>query len=492
MKLTLTACLCSAFVASAATVPVTDSIGSAIARAQAGDIVLVSGPTVFRERVVIDKSIHLLGTNAPVIDGNGSGTPLTIAASNVEVSGLVVRNSGRDLAAFDCGILVIAPHAQVHDCRIESDAFGIYLRGINDCAVERNEIFGSKALATAKRGNGIHLWKTKRDVIVGNTIHDKRDGIYLSYADDSLIAGNRVWDTRFGIHYMYSHQNRLLTNSLTDNAVGATLMFSRQLLVEGNTMVANRRHGLVLKQIDNSQFLRNVVAGQNRGFFVQQANQNRFEGNVVATNDIGLYLSNASEQNVFVGNAFIRNTDQVWQPPFETEQGRKGPNSFSEHGRGNYWSDYTGSDRNHDGIGDTPYHETDVFGYIVDRHPAARVLALSPAVAMLRKGEELMPLLDTTGVTDLAPLMQPINAAIVMNVRPHPGPLPQEREGKAALSVKSSAPVAVAAFSPFSEKSIAQQTASALSVGGERFSLSRGERAGVRASATSSQKPPSQ
>jgi len=392
---------------SAATLTATDSLTDTLARANDGDTVLVSGPTVFRERVVIDKSIHLLGTNAPVIDGDGSGTPLTIAASDVEVSGVTVRNSGCDLAAFDCGILVSAPHAKVHDCRIESDAFGIYLRGINDCAVERNEIFGSKALATAKRGNGIHVWKTKRDVIAGNIIHDKRDGIYLSYADDSLIVGNRVWDTRFGIHYMYSHQNRLLANSLTGNAVGATLMFSRQLLVEGNRLSANRRHGLVLKQIDNSKFLRNVVAGQNRGFFVQQANQNRFEGNVIATNDIGLYLSNASEQNVFVGNAFIRNTDQVWQPPFETEQGRKGPNSYSEHGRGNYWSDYTGSDRNHDGIGDTPYHETDVFGYIVDRHPAARVLALSPAVAMLRKGEELMPLLDATGVTDLAPLMQP-------------------------------------------------------------------------------------
>jgi nitrous oxidase accessory protein len=298
----------------------------------------------------------------------------------------------------------------VQDCRIEGDAFGIYLHGVSDCVVERNEILGGKNLFPAQRGNGIHLWKTSRDRIVDNIIHDKRDGIYLSYADDSLIAGNQVEDTRFGIHYMYSQQNRLLTNSLTHNVVGATLMFSRGLLVEGNVMTANRRHGLVLKQIDGSRFVGNIVAGQNRGFFVQQANQNRFEGNTIATNDIGLYLSNGSEQNVFVGNAFIRNTDQVWQPPFETEQGRKSPNTFSEHGRGNYWSDYTGSDRNHDGIGDTPYHETDVFGYIVDRHPAARLLALSPAVAVMRKSEELMPLLDTTGVTDQAPLMRPATA----------------------------------------------------------------------------------
>jgi nitrous oxidase accessory protein len=186
-------------------------------------------------------------------------------------------------------------------------------------------------------------------------------------------------------------------------------MFSRQSLVEGNVVFANRRHGMVFKQVDNSRIINNIVAGQNRGFFIQQANQNRFEGNTIATNDIGVYLSNCSEQNVFVGNAFIRNTAQVWQPPFESEQGRNGPNAFSEKGRGNYWSDYTGADRNQDGIGDTPYHQTDVFGYIVDRHPGARVLALSPALALIRKGEEMMPLLDTEGVTDLAPLMRPVS-----------------------------------------------------------------------------------
>jgi nitrous oxidase accessory protein len=173
---------------------------------------------------------------------------------------------------------------------------------------------------------------------------------------------------------------------------------------------------MVFKQLDTSLVRNNLVSGQNRGFFVQQANQNRFEGNIIATNDIGLYLSNCSDQNVFVGNAFIRNTAQVWQPPFETAQGRKGPNSFTENGHGNYWSDYSGEDRNHDGIGDTPYHETDVFGYIVDRHPQARIFALSPAVALLRKGEELLPLLDTPGVTDSAPLMKPNGSTLPMNL----------------------------------------------------------------------------
>ena len=409
MKLILATFLAASMTALAATVPVTTSITLALAQARDGDTVLVSGPGVFYEHVVIAKSIHLLGTNSPIIDGNHSGTPLTLAAPGAEVTRLTVCNSGHDLAAADSGVMITARRASVRNCSIENDAFGIYIHGGGDCVIEQNEIFGRTNVASSARGNGIHLWNTRHNRILGNIIHDKRDGMYFSYADDNLIARNRVYDTRFGIHYMYSHQNRLLTNSLSHNTVGATLMFSRQSLVQGNVIFANRRHGMVLKQVDNSRILNNIVAGQNRGFFIQQANQNRFEDNTIATNDIGVYLSNCSEQNVFVGNAFIRNTAQVWQPPFESEQGRNGPNAFSEKGRGNYWSDYTGADRNQDGIGDTPYHQTDVFGYIVDRHPGARVLALSPALALIRKGEEMMPLLDTEGVTDLAPLMRPVS-----------------------------------------------------------------------------------
>jgi hypothetical protein len=260
--------------------------------------------------------------------------------------------------------------------------------------------------------------------------------------------------------------------------------------VAGNSVIANRRHGMVLKQLDNSRVAHNLVVGHNRGFFVQQANQNRFEGNIVATNDIGLHLSGGSEKTVFVGNAFIRNADQVWLPAFETQPGRKASNAFFEKNHGNYWSDYTGTDRNQDGIGDTPYHETALFGYLVDRQPEARVFALSPAVALLRKGEELMPLLETIGVTDRAPLMSPRIAVIVTDARPHPDPLSQEKESKATRPVNSSDPFAVATIAPFTDDSVARKDASILPGGGGQFSISLGERAGVRAGVSSELQSP--
>jgi nitrous oxidase accessory protein len=125
--------------------------------------------------------------------------------------------------------MITGRRTTVRECRIDNDAFGIFVHSSGDCVIEHNEIFGNTNAASSARGNGIHLWNTRHNRIPANIIHDKRDGMCFSYADDNWIANYRVYDTRFGIHYMYWHQNRLLTNSLTHNAIGATLMFNQPL-----------------------------------------------------------------------------------------------------------------------------------------------------------------------------------------------------------------------------------------------------------------------
>ena len=387
----------------AATISPGDSLREAIASAQEGETIHLAGPAVFEGSVVLDKAVHIVGENWPVLDGARSGTVLLITAPGASVSGLAVQNSGTNLAEFDSAIRIEAHGAKVVNSRIDNGGFGVFIRGADRATIRSNLIVG---VGGSVGGNGIHLWKTKENEITGNTIEAKRDGIYLSYADRNTIRGNAVRQCRFGIHYMYSHYNRLQNNSLSRNTVGATLMFARHCEVSGNEVSENKRHGILLKQVENSMISDNRVSGHNRGLFVQQAAQDRFEGNLISGNDMGLYLSSGSEQNVFVGNSFIDNVDQVWQPTDEFDRGRYAANAFFEKGRGNFWSDYTGRDRNHDGIGDTAYHETDLYGYILDRHPEARLFALSPAATLLRKGEELLPL-QVAGVTDLFPLMKP-------------------------------------------------------------------------------------
>ena len=421
--LTILCALAVATYTTGVTIPVADSIQRACDFANDGDTLLINGPAVFHEHVKITKRVGLRGANNPTIDADASGSPLTIEAEGVQIHGITLRNGGADLGAPDAGILIRASKTVVENSRVEGGGFGIYLRASDNCRIVYNVIIGNTNIANAKRGNGIHLWKSKSNVIENNFVAGTRDGMYFSYADQNIIASNRVEQTRFGIHYMYSHHNQLRANTLTGNSVGAALMFARDCLVEDNRAFANLRHGILLKQVESSRFVRNAICGQNRGFFIQQAALDRFEDNLICENDIGLYLSNGSEKNVFVGNAFVRNTDQIWQPSDEVEMGRLASNNFYEGHRGNYWSDYTGSDNDGNGIGDTPYHETDVLGYIVDRHPEARVFAMSPAATLLRKSEEVLPLLGVQGVTDPYPLMNPSADAQMKLAELHPATL---------------------------------------------------------------------
>ncbi len=51
---------------------------------------------------------------------------------------------------------------------------------------------------------------------------------------------------------------------------------------------------------------------------------------------------------------------------------------WSHEGKGNYWSDYLGWDRNSDGIGDVPYEPNDNVDRLLWVYPQVRLLMHSP------------------------------------------------------------------------------------------------------------------
>jgi nitrous oxidase accessory protein len=264
----------------------------------------------------------------------------------------------------------------VAHCRVEARAFGIYLRGGGGHHVVANEIVGDARLAVARRGNGIHLWRTVGNEIRGNRIADVRDGMYFSFAHENVIRGNEAASLRYGIHYMYSEHNTLEDNRFHHCVGGIALMFSRENEIASNVSTDNRDFGILCQQIERSELRGNRVARSGRGFFVENSARNRFVENHVEANGVGVFLTAGSEDNIFTANHFDGNLVQAYEDS-------RAPNAWAEAGRGNEWSDYTGFDWNGDGIGELPYRLQTSVSALLARQPLTRWFMMSPALGLL-------------------------------------------------------------------------------------------------------------
>ncbi len=350
-----------------------------------------------------------------VIDGGGEGNAVDILAAEVTFSGCQVRNWGGDLNELDAGIFVAreARGAVIENNRLQGPAFGVWLDATKDVMVRNNLIRGDAGIRSQDRGNGIHLFNTTGALVEGNDISQTRDAIYIETANHNVIRNNRMTDLRYGIHYMYSMHNLLEGNVTRGTRTGYALMQSKYLKVINNRSENDENYGILMNFITNSEFRGNVVTGVSQGetagvaisgaegkaVFIYNSLYNTFESNVFRDSNIGIHLTAGSEENEVFNNAFVNNQRQVKYVATRTQE-------WSKEGRGNYWSDYLGWDRNQDGIGDVAYEPNDNVDRLLWTYPEAKVLMFSPAVDTLRWVQDAFPVVKAAGVSDSHPLMR--------------------------------------------------------------------------------------
>jgi nitrous oxidase accessory protein len=377
-------------------------LAALIGAAEPGEIVRLPEGT-YRGGVVIDKPLTLTSEGQAVIDGAGLGHVLTLAAPDITVSNLTIRNSGDSLNDENSGVFVTdaADRARVEGNRFEHNLIGVYLKGPDDAVVTGNHIAGRTDLRVNERGNGVHLWNTPGSRIVGNTITGGRDGIFTTTSKDNLFADNTMEGVRFAVHYMYTNRSVLRGNRSLGNDAGYVIMFSHHLTVENNLSRGDRDHGLLFNYANASTMRGNaVVEGGEKCVFIYNANKNVFRGNRFEGCAIGIHFTAGSERNTIVGNAFVNNESQVKYVGTRHLE-------WAENGVGNYWSDNAAFDLNADGIADRPYRPNGLVDQIVWRAPEAKLLLTSPAVQIIGWAQSAFPAILPGGVVDPYPLMQP-------------------------------------------------------------------------------------
>jgi nitrous oxidase accessory protein len=377
----------------------------------------------------ITRRLHAAPDGATVLIP--AGDIVEISAPGAELRGFTIRATGTDLDKENAAVRVLAPRVTLEDNTLEDVLFGIDLREAPDAVVRGNRI-GGKTLDIARRGDGLRLWRSDRALIERNTLHDGRDAI-LWYSQDVVVRDNVSRRCRYGFHLMYSDNARIDSNDLADNSVGVYVMYSRNITLVHNRLLNNRGpsgYGIGLKEVDQFAIDSNLIAGNRVGIFFDGSPFNPARpaltsGNTLACNDVGIALLPAVRGNVFAANNFIDNAEQV----AVQGRGQIEGNAFSRDGRGNYWSDYTGYDRDHDGIGDYAHEPQTLFESLIDKDPKLRVLLYSPSQQAVEFVARALPAVrPEPKFSDDWPLMSPVPAS-------HPATAPARRLETAAAGL---------------------------------------------------------
>jgi nitrous oxidase accessory protein len=394
-----------------------------IVGARPGDTITIP-PGVYREHLRIDKPLTLHGNGKVTIDGGGTGDIVEVAAPDVTLRGLVIRNTGIDLDKENAAVRVLAPRTIIEDNVIEDILFGIDLREAPDSVVRNNRI-GGKLLDIARRGDGIRLWRSDNTLVEGNHIHDGRDAL-VWYSSRVTIRGNRSQSCRYGLHLMFSDQVTIEDNTLANNSVGVYLMYSTGVELRRNALTRNRGpsgYGIGLKETDEFTIEDNIIAGNRVGVYLDGSpfttrKPGAFSRNTLACNDVGVTFLPSARGSEFVENNFIDNIDQV----SVAGRGSLEANRFWKGERGNFWSDYTGYDQNQDGIGDFVYESQTLFENMLDREPKLRLFLFSPAQQAIEfVGRALPSVRPEPKFTDEVPLMRPVAVPRINALQPPAG-----------------------------------------------------------------------
>lgn len=362
---------------------------------------------VYKGNIVINKPIILDGKNQKaIIEGDGNGTVIRINSSFVTVTNVIIRHSGAEHERVDAGIAIKkSQHCTVTHTRIEDCLFGIDLQQVDESNISDNWI-SSKPFELGLRGDGVRLWYSNDNWLTHNTLIRSRDFV-VWYSHGNHIDHNYGEWGRYSLHFMYTGKNYVNYNVYKHNTVGIFFMYSRDTIAIGNVIensMGTTGLGIGLKDATNFTLRDNKILYCARGLFIDRSpfqpdETNRITHNAILYNSEGVHFHSLSLHNILKGNILKGNMETVVNDSYNTKVTE---NSWD----GNYWESYEGFDKNHDGVGDTPYSLHSYADKVWMLNPNVKFFYGSPIISILNFLAKLAPLSEPVRLlTDNHPKM---------------------------------------------------------------------------------------
>ncbi len=383
------------------------------------------------ENVVLNKSLTIRNKpgHRPTIDGGGSGTVVSITASNVNFTGFNIQNgnNGIYVDTDSSNDNITANFVQ------QTKLVGIYVGGGGNNFLKGNNI-------TISRGSGVEI-HSPNNTLRSNMLNDvvsnfnrynfgiydfnnqdvdnstKINGKPVYYLNESNLVIDPSTFPSIGYLGLINSENvtvrdltlenngqgLLIVDSvdinvenltLTGNYVGVkfvgtntstvknvdaygcdgvTLQYSNNITVVDSTIVGF--NGVILQRSNNSAIMGNTIIGNQQpygmtfGIILSESHNSTIIRNDILENLYGIMLLNSNGSKIYQNN-FINNVEQ--------RESAGGSNEWDNGREGNFWSDYEGEDSDGDGIGDQPY--------LMDQNPLMEKWAFEKTFNVIRYG----------------------------------------------------------------------------------------------------------
>jgi parallel beta-helix repeat protein len=241
---------------------------------------------------------------------------------------------------------------------------------------------------------GIYLFDSNNCSITGCIVGNNTENVWLEQSSNNTLSENTV--KYAGVHGIVlrtsSENNTIAQNQLQAKPTGIMLWrSSRYNSVFANHVNGSDTAGIYMTNSSRSDIFDNNVSNSYNGLRLDTYSyENKIHGNTIEHSTYwGIYIGSSSN-NTFYQNNLLDNPSQV--------VGDSSVNLWDNGSQGNYWSDYNGTDANHDGIGNTAYainaNNSDRYPliepYVVEKKHQVRLLSVNASRRMVRSGNPMV------------------------------------------------------------------------------------------------------
>jgi parallel beta-helix repeat protein len=272
-----------------------------------------------------------------------AGYVAAVNCTGITVSDLTLRNDGQGvLLAFTNG-------STVKNVTVTDNLDGVWMANCENCTVT-----GNSAIHNGRYG--IEMQRSTSCRIAGNEASENGYeylysgwGIYVGASDDILISENKGHGNYYAI-VVHTCSNCVISSNVVSNNSGMGIWpkFCEECVYVGNSACNNGFYGLEPEDSANC-----VISGNNAsnngefGIWLLGCSKLSVTANYLQKNAVGVGLTESNSNQIY-HNDFTNNR-------YQASIQNSSDNEWSTEVEGNYWSDYTGQDENHDGIGDAAY-----------------------------------------------------------------------------------------------------------------------------------------